>query len=90
MKFRAVGGHRVAVSVAPHWGAWIEIRSNTLDGDAIPRSHPTGVRGLKYDTVCVHVMLPQSHPTGVRGLKSFQDALDTYRCARRTPLGCVD
>ena len=37
------------LGVAPHWGAWIEIRH--LRGTEIrnSRSHPTGVRGLKYD-----------------------------------------
>ena len=32
--------------VAPHWGAWIEIRGlDESEGEA--QSHPTGVRGLK-------------------------------------------
>ena len=34
-------------AVAPHWGAWIEILSNRQKRWLI-KSHPTGVRGLKY------------------------------------------
>ena len=33
------------------------------------RSHPTGVRGLKYDDIDRGALLFKSHPTGVRGLK---------------------
>ncbi|TCF87108.1 hypothetical protein PBMCC10217_1493 [Bifidobacterium longum subsp. longum] len=35
------------VRVAPHWGAWIEIRE-TFGGADDLESHPTGVRGLKF------------------------------------------
>ena len=41
-----IRGH-VKPRVAPHWGAWIEISSNS-PCTAEARSHPTGVRGLKY------------------------------------------
>ena len=34
------------IPVAPHWGAWIEIRRRR-ERLARDRSHPTGVRGLK-------------------------------------------
>ena len=33
--------------VAPHWGAWIEMASFTPSATR-QKSHPTGVRGLKY------------------------------------------
>ena len=32
--------------VAPHWGAWIEMRTRRAANPTIV-SHPTGVRGLK-------------------------------------------
>ena len=35
------------ITVAPHWGAWIEIGSDAQER-RLYRSHPTGVRGLKY------------------------------------------
>ena len=36
----------VALVVAPHWGAWIEI-SPPNHANTAATSHPTGVRGLK-------------------------------------------
>ena len=36
----------VAVFVAPHWGAWIEIEIDVVR-TVFYKSHPTGVRGLK-------------------------------------------
>ena len=74
--------------VAPHWGAWIEIRSRAK---RIPPmlSHPTGVRGLKSKRVSAYAGDAESHPTGVRGLKSI--VRDGYAVeVGRTPLGCVD
>ena len=54
--------------VAPHMGAWIEI-----DGTKIVAiwnaSHPTWVRGLKYQTFPMTDWKQLSHPTWVRGLK---------------------
>ena len=35
------------LAVAPHWGAWIEIEHPECFYDK-GKSHPTGVRGLKY------------------------------------------
>ena len=55
--------------VAPHWGAWIEIQ--TTRGTQIKKnpSHPTGVRGLKFQLLSRLQSDKRSHPTGVRGLK---------------------
>ena len=36
-----------AQEVAPHWGAWIEMASFTPSATR-QKSHPTGVRGLKW------------------------------------------
>ena len=55
-------------SVAPHWGAWIEIH-RPRDTPRGPPSHPTGVRGLKLHGREVVDRAVRSHPTGVRGLK---------------------
>ena len=57
------------MSVAPHWGAWIEIVAQMVENGATV-SHPTGVRGLKCRVRgrCLMHHEP-SHPTGVRGLK---------------------
>ena len=35
------------LAVAPHWGAWIEIRGRVPSKVFPVKSHPTGVRGLK-------------------------------------------
>ena len=75
--------------VAPHWGAWIEIR-NDSDGHGTTKSHPTGVRGLKYGHILVSEITDASHPTGVRGLKSGSCPYRPRPDIRRTPLGCVD
>ena len=46
-------GDRMRV-VAPHWGAWIEITCASCLRKHRRKSHPTGVRGLKYgEPVCV-------------------------------------
>ena len=55
--------------VAPHAGAWIEMRLLCLLPDG-QRSHPTRVRGLKYNGCDPRKIIPTSHPTRVRGLKS--------------------
>ena len=49
------------LEVAPHWGAWIEIRGlDESEGEA--QSHPTGVRGLKcvgrIVTACAYIVAP--------------------------------
>ena len=53
------------------------------------RSHPTGVRGLKFRSHNWMMEKVESHPTGVRGLKSPVWTSQTA-CGCRTPLGCVD
>src|SRR5690625_2162313 len=54
--------------VAPFMGAWIEI---FLGGKACTpiRSHPSWVRGLKYNTGNASRGAGASHPSWVRGLK---------------------
>ena len=54
--------------VAPYTGAWIEISKNTRK-KVILKSHPTRVRGLKYDYSPSMISSGLSHPTRVRGLK---------------------
>ncbi len=56
-------------------GAWIEMDDLRAYYTHTP-SHPTWVRGLKYDPFRVHHGSDMSHPTWVRGLKSlyFADA----------------
>ena len=49
MKYQNVDELVVVLLVAPHWGAWIEIPRRASRSVARPSSHPTGVRGLKYD-----------------------------------------
>ena len=60
-------------SVAPHWGAWIEITRAGLSINHGRTSHPTGVRGLKYRPRPTTGPSLSSHPTGVRGLKYDHD-----------------
>ena len=59
------------VPVAPHWGAWIEITCFVYRF-AVPLSHSTGVRGLKYTYGVAKSQHVWSHPTGVRGLKYYR------------------
>ena len=70
MSFRHVTGS--VTSVAPHWGAWIEISPKRPHGLRTRKSHPTGVRGLKFGDAADGHACQLSHPTGVRGLKSDQ------------------
>ncbi len=49
-------------------GAWIEILILPLYSTLI-WSHPTWVRGLKFESVAESALVVQSHPTWVRGLK---------------------
>ena len=68
MKWIVAKRRQIIVGVAPHWGAWIEIPCRAAV-DAPVRSHPTGVRGLKYLRKRFGLAHFASHPTGVRGLK---------------------
>ena len=78
-----------APSVAPHWGAWIEIARLTKNFFRYMGSHPTGVRGLKCQGARGGSAYRESHPTGVRGLKC-KNIRAGYNVYCRTPLGCVD
>ena len=48
-------------SVAPHVGAWIEIAPLSPSSD-LRTSHPTWVRGLKYDLLFQRRLLPVVAP----------------------------
>ena len=41
----------MGAAVAPHWGAWIEISPDWVRHSHPSPSHPTGVRGLKLDSL---------------------------------------
>ena len=60
--------------VAPHVGAWIEIR-RSAPSISLAKSHPTWVRGLKFYYQPQLPLKARSHPTWVRGLKSTQVAV---------------
>ena len=55
-------------SVAPFAGAWIEIHMLGYRRDT-GRSHPSRVRGLKYEWKQAEDGEQLSHPSRVRGLK---------------------
>ena len=67
--------------VAPHWGAWIEIRETFGGTTDLETSHPTGVRGLKSRNASRLSRSIESHPTGVRGLKFRLAQQPAYRLA---------
>ena len=69
LKFRSNLPGLERSDVAPHVGAWIEIRLDVRPW-AQYLSHPTWVRGLKYESAPCAVVIIASHPTWVRGLKS--------------------
>ena len=56
--------------VAPFTGAWIEIDNFPPYVSSVPQSHPSRVRGLKWDVVGDRdADFGASHPSRVRGLK---------------------
>ena len=83
-----IAGAQSLANVAPHVGAWIEIIKVSTNKHRIV-SHPTWVRGLKFEDPTVLSILTKSHPTWVRGLKCL--TAQSYRASvSRTPRGCVD
>ena len=54
--------------VAPYAGAWIEIALRE-QAERKKASHPTRVRGLKFNVIIHYKHSVLSHPTRVRGLK---------------------
>ena len=76
--------------VAPHAGAWIEIRNFSRLNGVPPSSHPTRVRGLKSDNSLNLSPGPEVAPHAgawieillAKGLLKVSDS--------RTPRGCVD
>ena len=59
---------KLRLIVAPHVGAWIEIPPASSAPSRWP-SHPTWVRGLKFNVIHPTQLGHLSHPTWVRGLK---------------------
>ena len=53
-------------------------------------SHPTWVRGLKFNGSSQIGRKAMSHPTWVRGLKLTISSEPSRGKERRTPRGCVD
>ncbi len=61
--------------VAPYTGAWIEIKI-IIRVLGKQESHPTRVRGLKYEHGAFVWLVVSSHPTRVRGLKYYLSNLN--------------
>ena len=73
--------------VAPHTGAWIEIKIISFSINIFSMSHPIRVRGLKF--LCRHQINEiylMSHPIRVRGLKFDSDTVEMpyFRVAPHT------
>ncbi len=51
-------------TVAPHAGAWIEITIRAKGLPPTPRSHPTRVRGLKFNALFAIYQLISRTPRG--------------------------
>ena len=75
--------------VAPHWGAWIEIPQSSMYA-ALSRSHPTGVRGLKFVGVEAHVRSGHVAPHWGAWIEISVFVPSCEPPSGRTPLGCVD
>ena len=68
MKSAVAGRGTPGAVVAPHWGAWIEIRPER--GRRLPSPvAPHWGAWIEIDKEHTLASLGQSHPTGVRGLK---------------------
>ena len=66
---RAATPNRWSGFVAPFAGAWIEITLKWGFELIVTQSHPSRVRGLKFDSKERYAETAQSHPSRVRGLK---------------------
>ena len=76
-------------TVAPHWGAWIEIVINVGYSVFLP-SHPTGVRGLKYRVRLLGHLIDNVAPHWGAWIEIANGANAVSHFFGRTPLGCVD
>ena len=79
---------RVHQHVAPHWGAWIEIRETNRDRGA-QASHPTGVRGLKSQGAAGGGNGNKVAPHWGAWIEMLRLS-SRLHASGRTPLGCVD
>ena len=77
------------LEVAPHWGAWIEMRKVVPVMKPLP-SHPTGVRGLKYKIAFTCALIKQVAPHWGAWIEIRLWLVVVWRGLCRTPLGCVD
>ena len=59
------------ILVASFMGAWIEISTKRSNRTSPRPSHPSWVRGLKYELIEALRVYLWSHPSWVRGLKLF-------------------
>ena len=78
------------LAVAPHWGAWIEIDTNTRYSAYQTASHPTGVRGLKYARGPRPDFQRRVAPHWGAWIEISTCIFTRGRNGCRTPLGCVD
>ena len=53
----------------PARGAWIEMGYSSVGSPIFVQSHPSRVRGLKWNILVCPSFLHWSHPSRVRGLK---------------------
>ena len=85
LKFGQLGCGELAVHVAPHWGAWIEM---TTRGGRPARKSVAPHWGAWIEISILLELSPNtvSHPTGVRGLKS-RNAKDSDRPVWSHPTG---
>ena len=71
-------------------GAWIEIRRRPLRRRRQGQSHPSWVRGLKFQTDRQRSRYPGVAPFMGAWIEIRQDRCRQRRCLRRTLHGCVD
>ena len=71
LKYSRWHGHDHSRGVAPHVGAWIEIRKLYTSAETRRQSHPMWVRGLKLAEGRQYAAPLSSHPMWVRGLKYY-------------------
>ena len=76
--------------VAPHWGAWIEIVPPRSSRHSMCRSHPTGVRGLKFAGYSEQRGGDVVAPHWGAWIEIIAAWLAMRDMGSRTPLGCVD
>ena len=89
LKLRHMSVLSLSLPVAPHWGAWIEMRIGRSTNRIGRGSHPTGVRGLKYRLRGFDARLRVAPHWGA-WIEIDCRVLRYGVVYRRTPLGCVD